>query len=429
MSDQTIEAGNVARLNLQEAMAEANGFSLPQTFFAVGTPLIEVGRDAYKRSRKDFEAMPPARSVFGPFLDRVAAENRRDVPVRVGDLAMLDDGRITRPNNGGKSLYLDGPRPLQQLIERTGFKEPGAAAKYLAEIGPKRRAREVNALLSCADEDQTAVLRTRLFTGPVNGHDGPVGREVFAAVSERYGQGAEVDTLARATLAAAEADYLPGDARGEIAYDGRKVAIRAVWHTDIAPQLVAVGELFKAGVWITGADDRTSGLRVGSSILRCVCINFTTMEASQTTGYKRHVGSMPEMVEWLGEALRGAVDTVRVFAEAWDRGRSMEIHQAARDVPEGLDSRTATAGAVRGLVKARKLALPGKRGEHGIEAIMGAYDREPEPTRVGIVNAVTRYAHEATQPGPWVTGDLEAQAGRILTDKRPLQYVEKGEVF
>ena len=67
--------------------------------------------------------------------------------------------------------------------------------------------------------------------------------------------------------------------------------------------------------------------------------------------------------------------------------------------------------------------------EQAVGALMGAWDREPEFCKVGIVNAITRAAHELPMRSVYGGDVIEASAGQILASPRPFQYVEHGEVF
>lgn len=450
--EKTITAENLERLTLQERLASANGFSLAPPIYALGTPVNETGVANFRKSRQEFESLPPAAIVFAPFLNRVASEVRRDVTVRVNELRMSADGRICRPaNDPTKMLFLDGARSLRGILERTACDEPGAAATYLATIPVDRRAREVNEWLSRTDDRTKAVLRTRLALAPVEASRIDVrmpaststalmirpeayGRECYAVVSERYATGMEVDVIARAILESIERGLFPGDARGEVLYDGRRATIRALWHSDVQPEFVCAGEIFKAGMSIDAADDRSGGIDVDGILWRNLCLNLIIIDENhQSFGSRRHMGTTRDLTEWLFEAMRGASKSVAAFAELWSRSRSLRLDapSVTRDIPADAtgDQARIVSGVMRGLVKSERLALPGFRGEAAINALLGSWRREPEFSKVGIVNAITRAAHELPLRSAFGGDVIEAQAGAVLSNARPFQYVEAGEVF
>ena len=442
-----ITAENLERLTLQERLATANGFSLKAPVYALGTPVNETGRANFKKSRQQFESMPPAATVFAPFLNRVASEVRRDVTVAVRDLRMIDDGRIIRAGGDPtKTLFLDGALSLRGLLDRTTCTEPGAAATYLATIPARRRVNEVNEWLSSTDPKTKAVLRTRLALAPPDAPTStearststaltlaptPYGREVFAVVSERYATGMEVDAIARAILTAIERGLFPGDARGEVLYDGKRATIRAIWHSDIKPESVCAGEVFKAGLSIDAADDRSAGIDVDGVLWRNLCLNLIIIDENhQNFASRRHLGTTRDLSSWMFDAMRAASRSVSSFAALWDTARALRLDApgVVRDVPADATPRQLTSGVFRGLL-ADRLTIPGFRGENAVIELQRSFDREPELTKVGIINAVTRTAHEASYASVYAGDAIEASAGQILSNKRPFQYVEHGAVI
>jgi hypothetical protein len=342
-------------------------------------------------------------------------------------------------------LPADG-RSFNQFLARTACPEPGAAAKYLGTIPAERRAAEVNAWIDETPADTKAVFRTRLALTDTNGGDAQTselaayGREVYAVVSERYGTGAEVDELGRAMIAAMTDEIIPGDARGLVTYDGSRASIQALWHSNIAPERVCAGEIFKGGVTVSATDDGGLALHVDSTLHRNLCLNLLIIaQATQSQGSRRHVGNAAELLEWLYDALRRATATVQIFADMWDTARSQTLDMVTRDIPAAYLDGSSTVvdefrpdvvrGVFRGLVKRGRLALPGHRGEASVDALFDTWKREPEFTKAGIVNAATRAAHELPLRGVWATEETETRAGAVLTSPRPFDYVERGEVF
>lgn len=421
------------RLQWQERIAAANGFSLPPTFFAVGTDLVEVGRDKYRQSRTRFEELPPAKEALATLIGRIVAEERRDVSKRLSGLRMLPSGEVCNGNDTSRAL-LTGPS-FRQLLARTGMPEPSAAATYLATVPADRRAAEVNHWLGKASPDTTAVLRCRNASGllPADLRNDQAAlqgapREVYAVVSERYTSGFEVSALAEILTSQAIA---PGDARAAIEYDGQRGSIRLMWHSNVQPERVKVGEVYYAFAGFSAEDDGTSSIEPTAGLGRAVCINLTTMDAVLKLGRKRHTGGEQSMARFIFDAIHQAVNHVRDFALAWDSAAAERIDTpgAVRDVPAGAGPLAIAEGVYRGLLKTQTLALPGYRGEAAVTELMSRYRAEPEPTRVGIVNGITRAAHESTLRHPWAAGELETAGGAILTSKRPFSYVHRGDDF
>lgn len=412
---QDVDPAAVERLKAQEAAARASGFALKPPVFALGTRVLEVGAENFRRSRLDFDALPRAEDALGGLVARVVAERRRDVEVKVRELRMLDDGRIHREGHA-VALTL-APWAFRQLLDRSGFAEPGAAATYLAEVPVNRRVAEVNAILCEASEDATAVVRHRDEIGAA----GPTGiREAFAVVSPRY-VAHDVDTIG-AQVDAELRRLAPGDARGEVTYDGHDAAIVLRWHSDIQPETCAAGEVFRACAGFRTADDGTSSIQPFAGLDRNLCLNLIILDENrQNLGRRRHTGG--GIGEFMADALASAVDRVRWFAESWDKARRTPLLALLRDVPDGTTGEELVRGAVRGLLASGALTLPGYRREAGIDEILTAWRREPEHTVVGLVNAITRAAHESTFRGVWAADEVQAAGARILGFKRPIAFV------
>lgn len=418
---------NMARLTMQERLARANGFAMKPPIFALGTPVIDLGVQNLKRSRQEFDALPDAEVVFSRFIDRVVAEMRKDFTVSVRDLTLREDGILASPFNG--NLLLNGTASLRSLLERTPCEEPSAAATYLATIPADRRAREVNEWIKGTDQKVTAVLRTRNARDTYN--DTVYGREVYAVVTEKYTTGQEVDVLARYLRSLLIEGLFPYGAKGTVEYDGQAATIKAIWHTDINPEDACAGEVFQACAGLKASDDRRFPIEVLAEVYRNLCLNFIIIdEARQSFGTRKHIGDQSDLTVWIAKGLKRASESVRGFARLWDKGRAAPLTAGMRDLPKEYDSlltdmeqREVVMGALRGLMTRGLLTVPGYRGPLAVEVLMKAYDKEPEFNRVGLVNAITRAAHETDFPSLWHAEQLERSAGMILASDRPFEFV------
>lgn len=412
-----IDPEAVERLQAQEAAARAAGFAPKPPVFALGTRVVDVGAANFRRSRAEFERLPPAREALARLIDRVVCERRVDSDARVRDLIMEEDGTISR---GGSPLALT-ETSFRQLLARTACPEPGAAAIYLATVPPARRAAEVNAWIKETDAEKVAVVRHRKNMA-LSGN----GRQAYAIVSERY-SALDTDQLARIML---EQEVAPGDARCEVQYDGDRVELALRWHSDIQPETCAAGEIFRAAAGLRSADDGTQSIEPFAGLDRNLCLNLIILDHAEVRlGKKRHVGN--NIAGFMFENLKLATDRVRYFAELWGGAARTRLTAPGivRDVPDGATTDELVRGCFRGLLTAGKLVLPGYRREPAIEILMAAFTKEPEPTKVGLVNAVTRAAHEADLRGAWATQQVQEAGGALLASKRPLQWLAAGEDF
>jgi len=385
--------------------------------FALGTRVVDVGAENFRRSRQEFERLPLASDALARLIARVKLERRIDTDTRIRDLVMDPTGTITR---GGSPLALT-ETSFRQLLARTACPEPGAAAVYLATVPPARRAAEVNAWIRETDAEKVAVIRHRSNLA-LSGN----GRQAYAIVSERY---SALDTHQLASIML-EQEVAPGDARCEVQYDGDRVEIALRWHSDIQPETCAAGEIFRAAAGLRSADDGTQSIEPFAGLDRNLCLNLIILDHPEVRlGKKRHVGN--NIAEFLFENLKLATDRVRYFAEMWAGAARTKLTAPGivRDVPEGLTTPELVAGVFRGLLVGGKLQLPGFRRTGAIEVLMGAWAKEPEATKVGLVNAVMRAAHEADLKGAWATQAVQEAGGALLAGKRPLQWLADGEDF
>lgn len=416
----------VERLKAQEEAARKAGFSLVPPIFTLGTRVVAVGAENFRRSREQFESLPRADMALNNLVTRVQAEQRKDTEVAIRELKMLDDGRIAR--EGGRPLLLT-EHSFTQLLARTDCEAPSAAATYLSMIPAPRRAREVNTWLGKTDPSKRAVVRHR-FAGSM--FDNQVDtikpeREAFAVVSTRY-TAYDTDRIA-GELALQKWD----SARAEIVYDGNRAQLTLQWHSDIQPETCAAGEVFRACAGFRTADDGSGSIVPFAGLTRNLCLNLIILdEAEISLGKRRHTGQ--DVGTFIYDALRAATDKVRWFAEAWDIARQTNLFDAGivRDLPMhngGVRKPEVVRGIFRGLIATGKLSLPGVRKQNAIGELMTAFGMEPEYTKAGIVNAITRAAHESGLGTPWATVEVESMGAKLLASKNTLQYVAEGVDF
>jgi len=404
---------NMNRLKLQEDLAKANGFAIRQPIFGLGTPVNQTGVKNFAKSRQDWEALPHLNDALDTFRNLIAKEGRADHNINVSDITMNNDGTVTR---GQGNLLLADKDAFAALLRRTVCEEPAAAATYLSLISPERRAKEVNEWLRASDEN-VMKLRTR---------KGQLGREIFAIVSDRYTAGFEVDVLARILQENAAKLGINGDSRCLVTYDGKRANIEMLWHTDIQPETACAGEIFKAGIALRSADNGGLSIGIDSLLWRNLCLNLLIIDnAIQSHGRKRHIGDEDVLHAWIHSALANAGNAVRDFATLWDNASATSLEEMTRDIPvmeTPMTEAELVKGTFRGLIKEGRVGLPGHRAENAIDQLFAAWEKEPMKTKAGIVNAITRAAHESELSNAWAGDEMEAAAGRILQDSKPVSW-------
>jgi hypothetical protein len=340
--------------------------------------VLPVGDRNFRTERVRVESLPPFRGAAAAVAANVRAERRRDVHVRLRDLAMDDLGQLLV---AGEPHALD-VGAFHQLAYHAGF---GMGARYLAERcdGPLR-ATNVNAQLR-AGSNRTVTLRTR---------DGEDGRRVaFATVTPAYAP-VDTDRVLDAALPAL------ADARAEITYDGTGARATALWMPDAVVDLAA-GDVFKAGVRIETDDTGRGRVRVSAVVFRNRCLNLIIIgESSVETVSAVHKGDPDAILKRVADGVEAARESVADFLDAWGHARTVMVDPLV---------------LIRKIVEERKLVPRGERDRDAVfGALLSAFHKEPGDTLADVSNAFSRSAHENPLWGMDFREELERQAARMV---------------
>lgn len=112
------------------------------------------------------------------------------------------------------------------------------------------------------------VRRVALRTRATDGDE----REVFAVVGPRYTPH-DIDQVAAQVSAA-----VPHDARADVLYDGYRARMNVLFHSDIRPDRCVAGEIFKAGILVTTADEGSGAIRISPEVWRNLCRNLIILD-------------------------------------------------------------------------------------------------------------------------------------------------------
>lgn len=392
-----------------ETPAQAGLAQAPRTV-SYGTP--EFYRDAYAtRARAPFLALPTAQDGLLALRRQIAAEARKDIPIRWGDVSMMPNGRISTPD-GFVGLE---PRAAAQFY---GHATPGGAA-YLGRCPIDLAAANVNRHLRdrCeaidgaiygaegeALEEATALrdkpcarIRTRL---------GPTGeRQAFAVVGAGYGA-LDADRLA-AELASV---VFPGS-RVDIRTDGYRTRIDVLHMADI--ESGEIGQPHKAGVRVTTCDDGTGAFHFAAFVVRPSCANMAILKET-AAGDKRRVvhrqskaTGLAGLAERVRDGYEGAQAHIAGYAEAWARAETETVLDG-----DGDPRKVFEALVTRGLV-----SYEGATRNEALDRLVSAWMKQGTNrwSKRAVVNAVTLAAHTNRWGGSgWGAEALEESAGRLL---------------
>ena len=404
---------NVSRALEDEKKLDKCGFPKLETYFAVGTPLATSGVEAFRRERLNYDKLPNIIDGCKKLVEQVKKEERNDLVIKINELSATEDYKIKIPSVGDH--YISNIDTLGSLLDFTGA--GSGCSKYLSKCPADLRAKNINHWLK--NSNDVAKLRLR---------KGNAGAEMFAVVGKNY-TALDVDKVATMF-----AEVCPSDARVEIMYDGVKSRIQALFHTDIKPEQGVVGEIFKAGSSVK-TDDTGGGSLAGRAMAwRALCLNFTNMMTSSEIGRRKHIGKEKMLRLAVKGFINDTLERITPFTNAWKNARYENIIESAYaldvdDEPLSLnDTYNSMMNIFAGVIMSDLVPINGRKQDR-IPLLMETWEKEPEPTRSGVVNTLTRFAHELEQNSPWDEDDIQDAATDILFSRKPLPFTSATRIM
>lgn len=421
-----------ARSERDRKAAELAGFAPKETVYTRGLRVNETGVENARVSRLEHEAKPLTRTACAELVERIAAEERRDVHVPAAELSMTEGGTLNW--NGGSARL--SSRAFGSLCSRLGF----GGADYLRACPPDLRALNVNRQIQILGEreaeqraqakrgervdPQRITLRTRN------------GGNAFAVVSPTYAP-FDVDHIAAAVAQAA-----PADARGSVTYDGYRSRIEVMFHSNVQPEDYVAGEFFKAGVLVRTDDSGGGSAVVQSVVWQNLCLNLIVIDqCAVETARIRHVGNVFALAKKFRAAFDKALGNLDAFRRQWGYACNelvLERTRAVADEAVPTSVHDALPGIFNGILERGLVTVPrsvGKRAEV-IDRLVDCWEWDASGaklhglTRASVVNAFTRLAHDAVASldDPWAEDAIQRDASALLWGKggrqpAPLPYV------
>lgn len=354
-------------------------FAAAPTWFAHGTPLIEIGRDKYHASVQTWESLPPIEDAIHAVAERITSEHRKDVVADVAELRLDERGRITR--NGTDFVALESPA-FDAIVSRYASVFPRGRA-LLHAVDADVRAdvfnRQVCKLAALPENERGIRLRLRRVGGIA---------QCFAAVSPSYTVRDGDAWLTHDVLPVIEGQGWRGNAIYDAA--GVNTSFRAEWH---APESFGptVGDVFRVAIGGRTNDTGSGSFRSWGGFVRAICVNLTI--ADLTAELKRHVhrGSVDTISQQIRDTLSAARDGFAPFGTAWGILKETPIATALTsldvDIEEGA---TGPAAWFDALASHTALVDTGIARDVLVEALLSGYAAEPGETAEALVNAVTR---------------------------------------
>ena len=404
---------NLNRALEDETLAIKNGFVLKRPIYQMGTRVNSIGAENYKKSRQDFEKLSFANEEAQKVIQIVKEENRDDSEETIRDYWLnSDNGRLYKYS---QQFTSDGlvvtEHSLRQLIRRSrpnsvhDIDEGHAvldASNYIANVNApiEWRASLANKYLETAKDKKNEVLKAVFRTRDYK-FQNISKRELYAVVSDRFNNDCDVDEICRIL---AEKD---SDTRATSLYDGEKFRFDLLYHSDIVPENCVAGEVFKAGVTVRSSDNGTQGIKISPFVIRNLCLNLIILDRAEQNISLTHLRK--NLKEDLQDSIDLAFSKVKDFKERWEAANKENIlEDLFKKDPQEVFTKLVKMGHVR---------IPGVSQKEMAQRLFSAWQLEPQMTRAGIINAVTRSAHVDKWSSVWATSQMEEQGGALLYAK------------
>lgn len=412
--------------------AVAAGFSPAQPYYDRGSPVIDLGVANAKKKRREWERMPSTREGCIELRDTVRDEKRHEVIAEACNLSMLQDGQLHASIRTEDGIRTEQSLPLTEaalngLTSRLGF----GGGQYLGRCWPSLRAHNVNAWIDRRraerGEAEIAGRAEAEATGKVYKPSDDLelrlrqrlnarsqSKEIYAVVSPDY---ADLDTD---MIAEALAEACPPEARGRVTYDGTRARIEMLFHSTVQPDKYVAGEFFRAGVVIRTDDTGGGSISGNAYIWQNLCLNLLCIDRSSAGAFRiRHMGDRDQLIVAFRKGFETALHSISHFRKAWGFAVEEDVVAQVRrdhdDAPARIED--VLPGIFNGIVQ-RELVPVFARKDAAVPLLMDAWGRDTSgakgPTRAAIVNAFTRYAHEAIDVDPWKEDEIARSAGRLL---------------
>jgi hypothetical protein len=440
----TVDATGATRSQADFDTAVASGFAPKQALYTRGTMVVQAGVDNARRARQEFDALPLVTDYCVDFKATIAAEERRDMTVGLGDVRMTSKGNIAL----GRVRLATEDRGLQGIVTRLGC----GGAKYLRDgCTPELRAININRQAVAYRETEEAAHKALTDAGETTADFAPAkvvlrtrkaaeGRSTFAAVSESYTP-FDVDKVAEAIERA-----VPAEARGTVNYDGTKARFEVNFHTNTKPEDFVAGEFFDAACIVEAQDDGSGSIKVSAAVKQNLCLNLIIIDAATSlVGNIRHVGDVDKLAAKFRTAFADALKKIEPFMKRWgyackDNALVKALVAAGErehDDDTPVDVRAALPGLFDAIIDTGTIPVKsnGRKRADIVADLVAMHDKDIADgssavrggivSRAAVVNAFTRYAHEVegAKFDTFNETDIERAAGAMLANtKRPLPY-------
>jgi len=366
---------------------DLTGQDLKETRSMGGFEAEGVNREkALARAQADVAKLPSLADACSDLIDQIDSENRRIGHIRLSDCRIDSEGSLR------SSSSMDN-QPIA-LLEQ-GFR--GLCQRAPKDV-PKGLRSNVNSWLG-RKSGKANVAKLRILD---HAEKGPA---AFATISGRY---VEFDGDLIAELVART---LPSDCRGSVKYqgDGGRWQITAELARPFCAGTDRASEIHRIALKFRGSDNGTRGVSTSLDAIRQICSNGIKISDRALLKRVRHVGDPLRIVEQITGALQLANEATESFGRRW--GLALDNRFTCSETGVFLTANEAIERLV-----ATTINVPHIKPADLTERLLDAHKAEPDPSVAGVLNSITRAAHEGANDwkSVWHQEDLEEMAGDLL---------------
>lgn len=359
---------------------------------ALRSSRVRVSDTTVDKANEHFDGLPTAEEAAITVTEMIEAEDRKEAVVSLSDINMEDDGALTI---GGEQFLINDYAAVQLF---TKLSKPGAA-KYLCSVDSEMRAWNFNKLAQQRGYFELKV-HDRVFGS---------GREIFAATGPSY------TTMPASTILREIAALFPTEARAEYTYNPDMGRVR---FDEIHPAVFfdrggKRGDLFRPGRSWMFDDAGRGSIKATLLLLRLLCENMA-MWASDSMNLMRriHRGDKSDLLmDAMDVAMGSITDEVSAALDAW---------QALFDTKVLLENtKKAAEEFYQTFIPRENIVLPPVAGRQRnnakvlSSALADAWDFEKGTSAAAIINGITRYGRNASNPE-----EVECLAGGLMANQR-----------
>lgn len=421
-----------ARLIEDEAAARRAGWAPAPPVFALGTPIIDYGRNRWKTQRREWENTPPTVEGLSAIIERVAEERREDRTVRVSELSMDTDGLLVIGNEK-YAIETLGMKQLLTRVKNGEFEKPDdeekmegqvvtelteeyddvvgralfpAAFSYLSACDPDLRAWNFNTQIKRhGDGSQKLKLRLR------SNNDAAM-QQLYSVVGPSY-TAFDADMVSASLRRCLYSMNGGRQARGEVLYDPSttRLKVNALWHADLPYDGGSAGDFFKGGIVGYSNDAGGGGVSGNGQLWRNLCLNLIIVNVARKNLFRiTHRSSADEIVAAINAGMQQAEKDFAYFLKRWGILHETPIKSVHLWGEQFQTVKDAITWAVE---NGRISAGVGK--DVLLESLLKSYDAEPGDNLEAMINAMTRtHDDRYSKLVQSAVESLEQQAGDLV---------------